>query len=164
MKKIVITLAVIMAIFTANYTLAERIYALDQKNSVIIKNGSSLLVYTLEVYENGQTNLTTDNFNSIDVGALQMSGVPSEAWPLFATNNQMLFSAQTFVLEKENTKLQNELKIKDVEIKLSKAINDGVSLWAITSSVALIVLGAIFLIYYVNASTKLRKLRGNLQH
>lgn len=91
---------------------------LPAQNSVIIKDGNTLITYrervsssTEKVYMIETNTYTTGT----DLATLKGLNVPTEYWPFFANNEYMIFSTKAVELQKENKRLQEELNAESEE-------------------------------------------------
>lgn len=104
-NRIMIAVVVIIGIITSPQAFAQ-----DDQN-VVIKNGSTLTVYTLTTYGGGSTEITTNTYTGADVSTLKSLGIPQDAWQLFANNTNLLFSTQAFVLAQQKKEVDETLEV-----------------------------------------------------
>ncbi len=106
MKKIMIAVIVVIAIIASS----AQAFAQNDQN-VVIKNGTTLTVYTLTTYGGGSTEITTNTYTGTDVATLKSLDIPQDAWPLFANNTNLLFSTEAFVLEQQKKEVEANLEV-----------------------------------------------------
>lgn len=85
--------------------------------TVAIKIGSTLTVYTQNTYSNGSTDVSTMTYTGADVSTLKSLEIPQDAWPLFAGNENLVFSTQGFLLAQQKKELEENYAIATEDLE-----------------------------------------------
>lgn len=156
--KFMIALTILALVFAANIVSADT-------QTVIIKNGPTLISYTIETYSGGaEPDITTNTFTGADVMTLKGLGVPWAAWQLFSDNKKVIFSSDAFRLSEENSDLQTTLdKVSD---DLVEARHETSSYQAFMWLIAMYTAVAIFVLSILldSRSEALKRARAANQH
>lgn len=133
MKKIMIALTLVAVLIASN------LFAQD--DHIVIKNGTTLTVYTLTTYGSGSTEISTNTYTGTDVSILKSLEIPQDAWPLFANNTNLLFSTQAFVLAQQKTELEenHEVSTQDLDWTTNQLEIYKTLFWLVLSVATLII-------------------------
>ncbi len=88
---------------------------LPAQNSVVIRNENSLITYKVN-YNNSTEkaySIDTYTYTGTDVSTLKLLGVPEDAWSRFASSEYVIFSTEADKLQKENSRLQEEINAEN---------------------------------------------------
>lgn len=149
-----IALTILVAVLAANLAFADTQTVIGDTQTVIIKNGQTLISYTIETYSGGaEPDITTNTFTGADVMTLKGLDVPVDAWPLFSNNAKMIFSGEAFELGKENANLRANLNEVNSDLSGTENSRDFYRslLWIIITIAALVVAT---LSFALNSKTK----------
>jgi len=141
----IIVFAFIFAFF-GNLAIAE--------NFVVIKNGNTLITYKEHISSSTEKAymIETNTYTGTDLMTLKGLNIPTEAWPLFANNDYLIYSSAANELYKESKNVQEDLDNTRTE---RTDAEDSLATYRILFWLTLVVLliSVFFIFYYRNRRT-----------